>query len=56
VLIAFATRYALQLLMPASILVQLAGRSQIELEDIGETTELFLDAKTSVRNIAKGEF
>jgi len=48
-------RYALQLLTPASILVQLAGRSQIELEDIGEMTELFLDAKTSVRNLAKGE-
>ncbi|KAN0111814.1 hypothetical protein V8E52_008194, partial [Russula decolorans] len=49
-------RYALQLLTPASILVQLAGRSQIEMEDIGEMTELFLDAKTSVRNLAKGEF
>ena len=55
-LIAFATRYALQLLTPASILVQLAGRGQIELEDIGEMTELFLDAKTSVRNLAKGVF
>jgi RuvB-like protein 1 (pontin 52) len=52
----FATRYALELLMPASILVQLADRSQIELEDIGEMTELFLDAKTSVRNPAKGDF
>jgi len=56
VLIAFATRYALQLLAPASILVQPAGRSQIGLEDIGEMTELILDAKTSVRNLAKGEF
>ena len=56
VLIAFAIRYALQLLTPASILVQMAGRSQIELKDIGEMTELFLDAKTSVRNLAKGEF
>ena len=54
--IAFAIRYALQLLMPASILVQLAGRSQIELEDIGEMTELILDAKASARNLAKGEF
>lgn len=54
----FVTRYALQLLKPASILVQLADRNQIqvELEDIGEITELFLDAKTSVRNLAKGEF
>ncbi|GJJ09310.1 hypothetical protein Clacol_003532 [Clathrus columnatus] len=29
-------RYALQLLTPASILSQLAGRKQIELEDIGK--------------------
>ncbi|KAF8970941.1 TIP49 C-terminus-domain-containing protein [Flammula alnicola] len=47
-------RYALQLLTPASILAQLAGRSQIELEDIGEMIELFLDTKTSARNLAKG--
>jgi RuvB-like protein 1 len=40
-------RYALQLLAPASILASLAGRSHIELEDIGEMNELFLDAKKS---------
>ncbi|KAG6889952.1 RuvB ATP-dependent DNA helicase pontin [Termitomyces sp. Mi166 len=45
-------RYALQLLTPASISAQLAGRTQIELEDIGEMLELFLDAKTSARNLA----
>ncbi|KAJ2923555.1 hypothetical protein H1R20_g13536, partial [Candolleomyces eurysporus] len=44
-------RYALQLLTPASILAQLAGRSQIEVEDIGEMNELFLDAKTSAASI-----
>ena len=55
VLIAFALRYALQLLTPASILAQLAGRTQIELEDsIGEMKEVFLDAKTSATNIAEG--
>jgi RuvB-like protein 1 len=54
VLIAFAPRYALQLLTPASILAQLAGRTQIELEDIGEMIELFLDAKTSASNLAEG--
>ncbi|KAI0294167.1 RuvB-like helicase 1 [Russula brevipes] len=48
-------RYALQLLTPASILAQLAGRRQIELEDIGEMRELFLDAKTSVSILANGE-
>ncbi|KAI6096752.1 RuvB-like helicase 1 [Pisolithus sp. B1] len=44
-------RYALQLLTPASILAGLSGRNQIEVEDIGEMNELFLDAKTSARNI-----
>ena len=54
VLIAFASRYVLQLLTPALILAQLAGRTQIELEDIGEMSHLFLDSKTSARNLAKG--
>ncbi|KAI0337483.1 RuvB-like helicase 1 [Trametopsis cervina] len=48
-------RYALQLLTPASILAGLAGRQTIELEDIGEMGELFLDAKTSAAAIAKAE-
>lgn len=45
------SRYALQLLTPASILAQLAGRKQIEIEDVGEMNELFLDAKTSASRI-----
>jgi RuvB-like protein 1 len=44
-------RYALQLLTPASILANLSGRAQIEVEDIGEMNELFLDAKTSAAMI-----
>ena len=47
-------RYALQLLTPASILANLAGRTQLELDDISETGELFLDAKTSARLISEG--
>jgi RuvB-like protein 1 (pontin 52) len=43
----FRCRYALQLLTPAFILASLAGRSQIEPEDISEMNELFLDAKAS---------
>ena len=43
--------YAIQLLTPASILSGLGGRNQIEVDDIGEMNELFLDAKTSARNI-----
>ncbi|KAG8883161.1 RuvB ATP-dependent DNA helicase pontin [Tulasnella sp. 331] len=39
--------YALQLLTPASIVSQMAGRKEISTEDIGEMNELFLDAKTS---------
>ncbi|KAJ7487642.1 RuvB-like helicase 1 [Mycena galericulata] len=46
-------RYALQLLTPASILATLAGRAQIEAEDIGEMNELFLDAKTSASMIGQ---
>lgn len=53
-LIDYASRYALHLLTPASILARLAGRSQIDLEDIGEMTELFLDTKTSASNFDKG--
>lgn len=49
-------RYALQLLTPASILAQLAGRKQIEMEDVGEMNELFLDAKTSASRIGNGGF
>jgi DNA helicase TIP49 (TBP-interacting protein) len=45
-------RYALQLLTPASILATLAGRNHIEVEDIGEMGELFLDAKTSAGMIS----
>ncbi|KAJ7583426.1 RuvB-like helicase 1 [Mycena floridula] len=49
-------RYALQLLTPASILATLAGRSEIQAEDISEMNELFLDAKTSASMIEEGAF
>ncbi|TFK65083.1 RuvB-like helicase 1 [Pluteus cervinus] len=49
-------RYALQLLTPASILARLVGRTQIEMDDIGEMGELFLDAKTSASLIGEGGF
>lgn len=49
-------RYALQLLTPASILANLSGRGEIEVEDIGEMNELFLDAKTSAAMIGQGGF
>lgn len=46
-------RYALQLLTPASILASISGRKEIQLEDIDEMGELFLDAKTSADIISK---
>lgn len=45
-------RYALQLLSPAAILATLAGRAEIDVEDIGEMNELFIDAKTSAAKIS----
>jgi len=45
-------RYSLQLLTPASILASLQGRAQIELEDVGEMNDLFLDAKASAEAMA----
>jgi RuvB-like protein 1 (pontin 52) len=37
-------------------LAGIAGRTQIEVEDIGEMNELFLDAKTSAANIAEAGY
>lgn len=45
-------RFALQLLTPASILSQLQGRTEIELEDVRETDTLFLDARSSARQLS----
>ncbi|KAI0784436.1 RuvB-like helicase 1 [Abortiporus biennis] len=46
-------RYALQLLAPAAILASIAGRTTVEVEDISEMGELFIDAKTSAGMIAE---
>lgn len=46
-------RYCLQLLTPASILASIQGRAQIELEDVGEMNDLFLDARTSAEAMAR---
>ncbi|KAL9105680.1 MAG: hypothetical protein Q9227_009198 [Pyrenula ochraceoflavens] len=40
-------RYALQLLTPASILAKVNGRQQIDVPDVEESGELFIDAKRS---------
>ncbi|KAG0144094.1 hypothetical protein CROQUDRAFT_672526 [Cronartium quercuum f. sp. fusiforme G11] len=46
---ATSLRYALQLLTPSAILSSVAGETDIRVEDVGETDELFLDAKASAR-------
>ncbi|CZT06684.1 hypothetical protein WAI453_006027 [Rhynchosporium graminicola] len=40
-------RYALQLLTPSSILARVSGRSQIDVADVGECEDLFIDARRS---------
>ncbi|KAK0705053.1 AAA family ATPase-like protein [Lasiosphaeris hirsuta] len=40
-------RYCLQLLTPASILSKVNGRSQIDVQDVAECEDLFLDARRS---------
>ncbi|KAM5388678.1 hypothetical protein ACJA88_000542 [Fusarium oxysporum] len=40
-------RYCLQLLTPASILAKANGRSQIDVQDVAECEDLFLDARRS---------
>lgn len=40
-------RYALQLLTPSSILARVSGRSAIDVQDVGECEDLFIDARRS---------
>ena len=47
-------RYALQLLTPASILARVSGRAQIDVMDVGECEDLFIDARRSAA-ILNGE-
>ena len=46
-------RYALQLLTPASILARVAGRKEIEVLDVKECEELFIDARRSAGVLSK---
>ncbi|KAI6191707.1 Pontin [Aphelenchoides bicaudatus] len=44
-------RYVMQLLTPAKVLCQLNGRDTIQVSDITESTELFLDVKRSANEL-----
>ncbi|TGZ64597.1 hypothetical protein CRM22_006286 [Opisthorchis felineus] len=48
-------RYAVQLLTPASRLAQLAGREDLEPQDIDEVCDLFLNAKQSAKILTELE-
>eukprot|EP01039_Chlorochromonas_danica_P005734 gene5735-6318_t len=48
-------RYAVQLLTPARIVAQTAGREKITAVEIEEIDELFFDAKASAKLLAKSE-
>ena len=48
-------RYALQLLTPASILARVNGRKEIEVVDVAECEDLFIDARRSATIVNAGE-
>lgn len=48
-------RYALQLLTPASILARVNGRKEIDVMDVGECEDLFIDAKRSAIIVNAGD-
>ena len=48
-------RYAVQLLTPASIVANTAGRDKISKDDVDEIDKLFYDAKRSAKILADNE-
>ena len=48
-------RYALQLLTPASILARVNGRNQIDVADVEECEDLFIDARRSATIVNAGD-
>ena len=55
--VSISLRYALQLLTPASILARVNGRKEIDVIDVAECEDLFIDAKRSAAIVnAGGDF
>lgn len=46
-------RYALQLLTPSSIVARINGRNEINVEDVAECEDLFIDARRSAAIVNK---
>ncbi|CCX31929.1 TIP49 C-terminus-domain-containing protein [Pyronema domesticum] len=47
-------RYALQLMTPSSVIAKSVGRTKIEVGDVGECQELFIDASRSAALVEQG--
>ncbi|WFD43916.1 RuvB ATP-dependent DNA helicase pontin [Malassezia psittaci] len=47
-------RFALQLLAPASVLSNVMGHTSVTVDDIDQANSLFIDARSSARNLASG--
>lgn len=45
--VSISLRYACQLLAPCSILARVGGRKEIDVNDVGECEDLFIDARRS---------
>ena len=48
-------RYALQLLTPAQIIARVKGRTEIDVDDVEEAQDLFIDARRSAAVARAGE-
>ena len=48
-------RYALQLLTPASILARVNGKKEIDVDEVAECEDLFIDAGRSARIVNAGD-
>ncbi|KAL8873967.1 MAG: hypothetical protein Q9174_000654 [Haloplaca sp. 1 TL-2023] len=48
-------RYALQLLTPASILAKVNGRKEIDVDDVDECEDLFIDARRSAKIVNEAD-
>ena len=48
-------RYALQLLTPASILARVNGKKEIDVDEVEECEDLFIDARRSARIVDAGD-
>lgn len=46
-------RYTMQLLTPAKLLAQIGGRDRVEVADVDECVELYMDSKTSAQQIGR---